>query len=910
MMSPFTMIGVVATLAALPLEASDTVAYWPFGSQGGRDASECGYDLKVSGNVKFADGAIRFDGQDAVCSTVLPVDLRQYVKGLTVEFFMRVPNDARNGTMMVLEFTENSSSPQNAGAFYVDIDETPQSKLRGQMKTKSGHHIDDCTGISLNDASWHHVALVLDFSGKGDDLCRLYLDGVQQPQNRTHSRTDFVPLGRARLFIGSRADTKYRFVGELDDIRISGAPLSPAGFLKCRTTEDGMPAPVSARDAFMPRQGRRPPERAKLIPLPFGSITARGWMKTMLERSRDGMGGHFGEFDPDQFEKPYATRDYDATIPGSRGENPGWCAEMAGEYRLGHIMLAGTLDDRMLLERFASWRDAAMALQDAEDGYLGAYRKSHNRHEDYNAWGCHFVYRALLLDYERTGDRRILDAVHRGLLWFVREWAGGRKTNYAGPTIIWPMAEVYRLTGDARLLAFCEDYAERLNAHPSWKPHTINFGFVNMTGSFDEFSLEEGAYHLVAYAVRAQLPGILSLANGVDEMKKRSQRAFDRLYRRVGWQATWAPCTQWEHTGPVGCVRVTEYCNFLNWMEYMQWLARMTGESRFGDLIERMTFNAAMGARKKDERAIAYDSSPNQFVATTTSDQGGCQKYYEAYTPCLFAGCCPAQSIRLVPSYLAMSVMKTATGDVAVNKYGPCHVDVHGLVLDLDTQYPFEDSVRIKVEARESWKGSLRLRCPSWAKSCTVMKNGKEAPTTCESGWIVVKGPWNKDEVVISFVNVPRVRPVRELDQEEPLRTVEYGPLVFSQALKEKWTVAKQDWRSRPLPEGWDWYDVTCAEKPVIYALPPSTIYNANVVRVKRVSCTGYPWENPPLRLEVPMVRAPQAYAPDQEKAQHNVPPRNPVAVEKIDELEMVELVPFGSTNLRLTCFPTAVKVL
>lgn len=178
MMSPFTMIGVVATLAALPLEASDTVAYWPFGSQGGRDASECGYDLKVSGNVKFADGAIRFDGQDAVCSTVLPVDLRQYVKGLTVEFFMRVPNDARNGTMMVLEFTENSSSPQNAGAFYVDIDETLQSKLRGQMKTKSGHHIDDCTGISLNDASWHHVALVLDFSEKGDDLCRLYLDGV------------------------------------------------------------------------------------------------------------------------------------------------------------------------------------------------------------------------------------------------------------------------------------------------------------------------------------------------------------------------------------------------------------------------------------------------------------------------------------------------------------------------------------------------------------------------------------------------------------------------------------------------------------------------------------------------------------------------------------------------------------
>lgn len=671
---------------------------------------------------------------------------------------------------------------------------------------------------------------------------------------------------------------------------------------------------VSVTDtvACLPQSGQRPPERAKLIPLPFGSITARGWMRTMLERNRDGMGGYFGEFDPDQFEKPYATRDYDSSIPGSKEwapDNPGWCAEMAGEYRLGQIMLAGTLDDPGLLKRFRVWCDAALALQDTEEGgYLGAFKKFHDRNQDYNAWGCHFMYRALLLEYERTGDRRILDAVHRGLLWFVREWAGEKKTNYAGPTIIWPMAEVYRLTGDVRLLAFCEDYAKWLNAHPSWKPHATNFGFVNMTGSFDEFSLEEGAYHLVAYAVRAQLPGILSLANGVDEMKARSLRAFDRLYRRVGWQATWAPCTQWEHTGPVGCVRVTEYCNFLNWMEYMQWLARITGESRFGDLIERMTFNAAMGARKKDERAIAYDSSPNQFVATTTSDEGGCQKYYEAYTPCLFAACCPAQSIRLIPSYLAKAVMRTPVGDMAVSAYGPYHAEASGVSLDFDTAYPFEDTVRIRVKARSGWKGALRLRHPEWVKSCAVTKNGKNTAMTCENGWIVVNGPWGEDEVVISFVNAPKVRPVRELDQEEPLRTIEYGPLVFAQALNEKWTVAKQDWHSRPLPEGWDWYDVTCAEKPVIYALPPSTIYDASTIRVKRTPSAGYPWENPPIRLEVPMVRAPNAYAPDPEKAEHNVPPRNPVPVKRIDALEMVELVPFGVTNLRLTCFPAAVN--
>jgi hypothetical protein len=36
-----------------------------------------------------------------------------------------------------------------------------------------------------------------------------------------------------------------------------------------------------------------------------------------------------------------------------------------------------------------------MALQE-EDGYLGSYRKTDNRLEDYSAWSANWCYRALL----------------------------------------------------------------------------------------------------------------------------------------------------------------------------------------------------------------------------------------------------------------------------------------------------------------------------------------------------------------------------------------------------------------------------------------------------------------------------------------------------------------------------------
>ena len=164
-----------------------------------------------------------------------------------------------------------------------------------------------------------------------------------------------------------------------------------------------------------------------LEPLKPGEIVARGWLKGQLELSLAGMGGHLGEIEPDQMEKPYITRDYDPAN-GARGI-VGWCAEMGGEYAFGTAMLAYALDDTALIAKAAARVKAAMALQEP-DGYLGAYRPSDDRQKDYNAWGCHWFYDTMLLEYYRTGDKAILDAVHRGSS---RTGAGRRRRTTPAP---------------------------------------------------------------------------------------------------------------------------------------------------------------------------------------------------------------------------------------------------------------------------------------------------------------------------------------------------------------------------------------------------------------------------------------------------------------------------------------------
>ena len=641
--------------------------------------------------------------------------------------------------------------------------------------------------------------------------------------------------------------------------------------------------------------------RQVLEPLKPGEIVARGWLKGQLELSARGMGGHLGEIEPDQMEKPYVTRDYDPAN-GARGK-VGWCAEMGGEYALGAAMLAYALDDSALIAKAAARVKAAMALQEP-DGYLGAFRPDDNRQEDYNAWGCHFFYNTRLLEYERTGDRAILDAVHRGLLWFVTNWAGERKTDYAGPAIIETASVVYKLTGDRRLLAFCEEYAAWLD-----KPGRKN------GATFTTFPLKRHGYHVAAIAVRTKLPVALAYAADRRDLLDAAIKSHRNFHDGVGWQATYAPCADGEWTAAPSCVGETEYCDFIFYQDLFVWLSLLTGETEYADALERMVFNAAQGARAKDERTIGYMTSPNEWRATLTSSRWGPEPFYHAYAPNMNAACCPANSIRLYPHYVLRAVFREGR-DLRVMNYGPYEVrtkiDGKDVRVASETDYPFGGRVSLRVSA-DGWTGALRLRRPAWAESMSVTRGGKACPVQESGGVATVAGPWKGEEtVVVDFGWRPVVRTVRDRDYvKEPLRTVEWGALVFAQPVAEKWTRVqrpKPSWgkdSAPPQPEEWPWFSIECGQEPTAYALPHDLA--SSDIRVERTAAGDRPWQHPPVKLSVPMLRASAAYPAESRRGPHTpMPSAGLVSPDAGATREAVELVPFGATCLRTTCFPTA----
>lgn len=224
-------------LQARTSDAPPVAAYWRFDKGAPlSDSSGNGNSLTHSG-VSFTNGAARLSGAQAAFTTLSTLDLSPY-SDLTVELFMRTT--AVSAPMMLVEQT--SVYWQNPGAFMIDVNETNDAgRVMGGFCTAAGTklNLDITPRNAAADGRWHHVALVYNSAASGANRAALYLDGVAQPSYAAWTNDTATAFRNATLFIGSRNNASYKFAGELDDIKITGAALAPQAFMTKRTSFDG-----------------------------------------------------------------------------------------------------------------------------------------------------------------------------------------------------------------------------------------------------------------------------------------------------------------------------------------------------------------------------------------------------------------------------------------------------------------------------------------------------------------------------------------------------------------------------------------------------------------------------------------------------------------------------------------------
>jgi uncharacterized protein len=654
---------------------------------------------------------------------------------------------------------------------------------------------------------------------------------------------------------------------------------------------------------------RGAPAHGALRSLAPGAVRPEGWLRGYLQKQ-----ARLCARLP-QISWPFS----EAYWAGMEDADAWWPWEQEAYWIDGATRLAVVLQDETLMAQVRSRIDYTLTHA-AANGYLGPQYLEFSEDlgsGEFQRWPHTVLFRALAA----LGDAQPLPSAAPGaeIAEAMRRHYLSDKASYAGEgrniTNIEPILWCYSRTGDPRLLALAENAwqefvrtaADQANASPT--PFRA-YADLSPARVFADTPIE---CHGVTYAETMKQPAILYLYTGKPQYLKFAAAAERRIFDHH-MLIDGIPSTSEVYRGTTS-IDQHETCDIADHTWSWGYMLMASGESVWADRVERACFNAAPGAIRNDWTALQYLSSPNQFLATLNSDHGlmrhgGRLMAYQP-NPGQFTACCGGNVHRILPNYVIRMWMKTNEGGLAAVLYGPSKVNAtvgpgnQKVEIVQTTNYPFDEQILFKIQSSRAVSFPLALRIPAWCDEPHLTVNGAPAAASrTDSGFLVLRRSFNPGDVVTLTL------PMKLATTHWPQDGIgfERGPLVYSLPIKENWTAIVEP-------------RYTSAEFPSLEARPASA-WNyaialdpaklATEVEIKTRSLTQNevddPWSNPSTTLTVPARRIEgwQLQSNAENPNQQFTPPLPDLSTSTVSEaIERVSLVPYGSTQLRVTVFPS-----
>jgi DUF1680 family protein len=206
-----------------------------------------------------------------------------------------------------------------------------------------------------------------------------------------------------------------------------------------------------------------------------------------------------------------------------------------------------------------------------------------------------------------------------------------------------------------------------------------------------------------------------------------------------------------------------------------RYLLRMTRDSRYGDSMERVLYNCALGAKpiQPDGRAFYYSDYTRSATKTFHPDRWPC---------------CSGTLPMLAADY-GISTCFTAAQGIYVNLYIPGRIDWRqdsaACRLSVATQYPFASTVNMTMQLSQPRRFAMHLRIPAWATGASVAVNGSRIIAPLEPGtFAAITREWRTGDRV--ELELPLPQRLQAVDAEHPATVaLSAGPLVLMRVLDD-----------------------------------------------------------------------------------------------------------------------------
>jgi DUF1680 family protein len=307
---------------------------------------------------------------------------------------------------------------------------------------------------------------------------------------------------------------------------------------------------------------------------------------------------------------------------------------------------------------------------------------------------------------------------------------------------------------------------------------------------YDEFflALARGDNVLPGKHAYSHVNGLCSAACGYLALGQRvyfdaARRGFDFLDAQSFATGGWGPD---EHfvtpgSGALGASLAGEHksfetpCGTYAHFKLTRYLLRITREPRFGDSMERVLYNCALGAKpiQSDGNAFYYSDYTRSASKTFHPDRWPC---------------CSGTLPMLAADY-PISACFTDSRGVYVNLYIPGRIDWHQDAapcrLSIATEYPFASTITMTLQLPQPRHFALKLRIPAWATGASVAVNGKRSAAPLPGTFAGIEREWRAGDRV--ELDLPLRQRLQAVDAEHPdLVALLSGPLVLMRILDDE----------------------------------------------------------------------------------------------------------------------------
>ena len=213
-----------------------------------------------------------------------------------------------------------------------------------------------------------------------------------------------------------------------------------------------------------------------------------------------------------------------------------------------------------------------------------------------------------------------------------------------------------------------------------------------------------------------------------------------------------------------------ETCSVFGNFQWAHNLFRLTGEARYLDTAERMLYNAFYASLALSGDRFFYENPAEVRHPTPRGEWHGCP-------------CCPPNIVKLLAK-VGFFFYSTDKDGIYVKQYGASSADIpfaKGVKLTQRTGYPWNGEITIQVDPAEVCRFALRLRLPAWAKSHSLVVNGKSLSCSPERGWLTVTRDWKAGDVVKFSLpmEIERVSMSEAFNEYKGLVALQRGPIVY-----------------------------------------------------------------------------------------------------------------------------------